>query len=212
MLVQRVMAVMAAYYVAARLGLVLCDPVSKITLFWPATGIAVAALYGWGWKCWPGVYIAVVFAEISVGHSWSVASTIAVTNTLGPLFGAWLLQRVGFHSRFQMRRDALLLLAASACAMTITSVGGTLNLCLSGKIPWSASGSAVLGWWLGDTVGVMIMAPVLLTFPRSHTEAPFQNHIEFTVLIITILVGAHFVFMQGVGIAVLTTPLVVWGA
>lgn len=50
-------------------------------------------------------------------------------------------------------------LVASSASATI----GVASLCLSGLHPWSAFGGLWWLWWLGDLMGVVLTAPLLLT-------------------------------------------------
>ena len=50
-----VLGVAAAYFAAARLGLALAFVEQKVTLVWPPTGVALAALLIFGCRALPGV-------------------------------------------------------------------------------------------------------------------------------------------------------------
>ena len=47
----------AAYALTGRLGQATAIPPGHITLIWPASGIALAALLLWGNRMWPGVWL-----------------------------------------------------------------------------------------------------------------------------------------------------------
>ena len=54
----RLILLIAAYYLAGRIGLSLASYAGQVTLIWPPTGIALFALLVWGVRTWPGVWIA----------------------------------------------------------------------------------------------------------------------------------------------------------
>jgi len=74
-----------AYFVTGWLGLKLPFVGTHITLVWLPAGIAVAALFRWGWRVWPGIYLGVFLVNLAVGSSLPLAAAIVVGNTLGPL-------------------------------------------------------------------------------------------------------------------------------
>src|SRR3954466_12650352 len=83
-----------AYFVTARLGLLL-DAVSGFaTLVWPPTGIALAALLLFGRRLWPGVLLGAACVNLVAGASLPVALAIGAGNTLEVLAGSALLRRV----------------------------------------------------------------------------------------------------------------------
>jgi PAS domain S-box-containing protein len=210
---------LGAYLAGGRFGLILSDPISNITLVWPATGIAVAALVRWGFWCWPGVFLGALLVEKSLAHSWLGASGIAVGNTLGPVVAAWVLTRGKFDAAFERRRDIGVFCLAAMVGMLFSALGGTLNLCLGGKIPWSAFGPAALRWWLGDSGGVLLVGPLLLGLGRRELLQIRGRALEFAALCAATLGGGWMVFMrEGTSVQVHPTtafavlPLVVWGA
>ena len=61
------------YFGAAKLGLQLASAHPSITAVWPPTGIALAALFLFGYRLWPGVALGAalanaVTAEIGRAH------------------------------------------------------------------------------------------------------------------------------------------------
>src|SRR5437879_12436444 len=80
-----------AYFVTARLGLLLDAVAGFATLVWPPSGIALAALLLFGTRLWPGVLAGALCVNLVIGASLPVALGIAVGNTLEALAGSWLL-------------------------------------------------------------------------------------------------------------------------
>src|SRR6266436_6332685 len=105
----------AAYFVTARLGLLLDAVAGFATLVWPPSGIALAALLLFGTRPWPGVLAGALCVNLIIGASLPVALGIAVGNTLEAVAGSWLLRRIGrFDPRLERIDDvkALVLLGA----------------------------------------------------------------------------------------------------
>ena len=208
-----------AYYAGARLGLILSDPVDRITLVWPATGIAVAALLRLGWRITPGIFLAVVLAERAAEHSWGASLGIACTNTLGPLTAFWLMKGLRFDPGFTRAKDGPILAFSAVLGMTVTAAGGALGLVLGERIPWEAFSAAWTRWWLGDSGGVLLMAPLLISLTRENLSGIRRRPAEFTLLCLGIAIGGWLIFFAPGAAgevphlqAFTILPLVAWGA
>jgi integral membrane sensor domain MASE1 len=155
-------AVLAALYVAgARLGLALSFSHEHVTSVWPPTGIAVAALMIFGFRVWPGIFIGALVANLLDGAPLPVAAGIAVGNTLAPLAAAALMRRLRVRPSLERLRDVLwLALGGGLGAMTISATLGTAVLYAAGENKVTALWRI---WWVGDAMGVIILAPLLLT-------------------------------------------------
>src|SRR5438477_13122208 len=118
------MAVLAAiYFGAGKLGLSLAVVQPNITLVWPPTGIAVAAVLFRGSRCWPGIALGAFLVAFSIPEtSLLVALGIALGNTLQALAGGWLLtHRRNFRVSLERVQDVLSLLVYAGLASTILS-------------------------------------------------------------------------------------------
>ncbi|MGH7336659.1 MAG: MASE1 domain-containing protein, partial [Myxococcota bacterium] len=157
-------ALAALYFAAAQLGLTLAFVAPQVTVVWPPTGIALAALILFGLRTWPAVWIGALLANATVAPL-PVAAGIATGNTLEALAGAWLLSRFGFRPSLERMRDVSILLGAGAIASTMISATiGVTSLCIGGVQPWSAFARLWIGWWLGDAMSVLVVAPLLLVW------------------------------------------------
>lgn len=206
-----------AYFLSGRLGLAMPYFGSHVTLVWLPTGIAVAALLRWGRGYWPGIYLGAFLVNLSIGSSWYLAAGIAVGNTLGPMLAAWLLGRAGFHPGFDRRQDITFFVLAAGTGMLASATGGAASLCLAGVAPWSAFGPAWGTWWLGDTVGVLLGGPLLLTLTRAGVEEISGRRGEFLAwcgLAVAVGWGAFIINTgsQPLSLGFLPLPLIAWAA
>jgi signal transduction histidine kinase/CheY-like chemotaxis protein len=154
----------AGYFLTARLGLRLAPPELAISLIWLPTGIATAGLFRWGLRFWPAVTLA---AWVLLRYSFEVHGPqgllIIAGQTAAPVLAAVLLKTLRFHPGFDRRRDIGLFCLAAALGMMASATGGVTGLTLAGLSPWADFGRAWLTWWLGDCMGVLIAAPLLVS-------------------------------------------------
>ncbi len=213
----------AAYYVTGRIGLSFPYVGTHVTLLWPPAGLSVAALLCWGLGCWPGVCVGALLVNAThAGTPLWVAAGIAVGNTLGPLGAAVLLQRVGdFRATMERMRDVLWLIVAVFGAMTISATGGAVFLCVGGIQPWSHFGNNWMGWWIGDALSALIVAPAVLTwsaFPRADLQR-WPRRTEGIAILVSLLVIGQIVFgfwtalpIQHAPLSFLTLVPLIWAA
>lgn len=154
----------AGYFLTARLGLRLAPPELAISLIWLPTGIATAGLFRWGLRFWPAVTLAAwVLLRFSFEVKGPLGFVIIAGQTAAPMLAAFLLKALRFHPDFDRRRDIALFCLAAALGMTASATGGVAGLSLAGLSPWADFGRAWLTWWLGDCMGVLIAAPLLVS-------------------------------------------------
>jgi signal transduction histidine kinase len=155
----------AIYTVVAKLGLALGAVSGFATLVWPPTGISLTAILLLGYRVWPGVAAGALAVNLWVGAPPGVAVGIAIGNTAEALIGAFALRRlIGFRHSLSRLRDVLGLIGLAAVASTLVSAGiGVASLWLGGVVATPRIGETWEAWWVGDMMGDLIVAPLLLT-------------------------------------------------
>lgn len=157
-----------AYFVTARLGLMVPYKESVATLIWLPTGIAVGAIMRWGAVSIPAVFIASLLVELTV-LPFSTSILVAVTNTLGPVLAAYLLPKLHFNHHLYKQKDILLMIVVALLGMLVCATGGVFSLYVTGL----ASADNLLNiwfiWWLGDSLGVLLALPLVLNIGRKGT-------------------------------------------
>ncbi|MGA8839481.1 MAG: SpoIIE family protein phosphatase [Candidatus Aquilonibacter sp.] len=211
-----IIVVAGAYILFAYIGFSMAFGVKQITAIWPPTGIAVAALVLGGKRMWPGVFLGAFIANFTKDESAITALAIAAGNTLGPVLGAYLLRRFNFDRSFARVRDVAVFVAfGSILAMTVTATNGTLQLALAHVFPWSSYGSLWLLWWIGDASGVLLFAPLILTWSdvrRNGILAGNATPIEIAIAVPLTFACAFLEFFSRLPMAFPLYPFVVWAA
>jgi signal transduction histidine kinase len=192
--------VLVAYVLSARLGLTLAPVSGFATLVWPPTGIAVAALLLRGVRLWPAVMLGALVANVWTGASFWAAAAIAIGNTLEAILAVTLLTRVRpFHLDLDRLVDVLALVALAAGISTMVSATvGAAVLRSAGSAQAGHVAETWRAWWVGDALGVLVVAPVLLTW-RGLGELTLSARriLEALALAVAAVGLSCFVFLLG---------------
>ncbi len=189
--------VFAAQFAAGKLGDVLQTISSGgVGPVWPASGIALGALLIWGYSVWPGVAGgAFLLAFLSPLPHWAAVGYAAGT-TLAALIAAFLLRHfVNFRPSLSRLRDVigLILFGALGSAMVSASIGASI-LYASNVRGWSGFGPAWLIYLLGDSMGVLLVTPVMLTFPDLLRIRSWLRFAELVAALLLLTVVCFIIF------------------
>lgn len=210
-----------AYFIAAKLGLLLAFAQTNATPVWPPTGIALAVCLMFGQRVWPGIFLGAFFANLTMltgGFSWMAAFFLALStaagNTLEALLGALLVLRCtnGRHS-FDRTHDTLCFIIFGAMVSTMVSATiGSASFCFySGD--WLRFARMWLTWWLGDGVGAILFAPLLLNWDKQRlTGWTPSKFLEALALLVLLLAMEALVFGVNLPLEYLVAPLLLWTA
>lgn len=194
-------AIAAAYVVAAKLGFRLAFVAEQVTTVWPPTGLAEAALILWGRSLWPAIWLGAFITNAGADVPLWTAASIATGNALEALAAASLLQRVDhFDPTLRRVRDVLAFIVAGGLVATaISATIGSAALCAAGVQPWTRFGSIWPDWWLGDTVGALVVAPALLTSWRRPASWARRVRLESILLVGGSVLATQLIFGQWSG-------------
>lgn len=210
-----VIAVLAGvYFVVARVSLGAAMAHHVVSNIWPPAGIAIFALLRFGMRAWPGIAIGAYFLNITNGITPVGSAAIAAGNVLESVAGAYLLTRVTpIHRALDRVRDALLLIGFAGILSTmIAATVGVGALVATGSAQLGQALHLWLVWWSGDAVGVLVVAPLLLTWTEPESDIPAARlRMLEEVLTFAVLVAATAVlFNAWVGFVYLIFPLMTW--
>jgi signal transduction histidine kinase len=217
----RIVLLAALYTLVGRVGLSIAPVGGFATVVWPPSGIALAALVLYGKALWPGVFLGALFVNLWIGAPVGVALGIATGNTLEPLLGAWALSRVhGFDPSLGRLKDVIALVAIPAVLTTaVSATVGAMSLELGGKIESGEFREVWQAWWIGDMIGDLLVAPLLLTWgaPRKGSEVTRPG--EALALAATVLGVCLFLFgpwqsprLEWLRRANFVIPIMMWAA
>jgi len=133
------------------------------TLVWPPTGIALAALYLYGYRLWPAVFFGAFLTNLITGAPAGVALGIGLGNGLEALLGAYFLRDVlEINPLLRRLYDSLSFIGTAVAVPILAATIGVGSLTLGGIIPASAFAITWAAWWLGDVLGALILGAFLI--------------------------------------------------
>jgi signal transduction histidine kinase len=210
-----------AYFAAAKLGLSLAFATKQVTAIWPPIGIALASLLLLGFRIWPGIFLGAFLANATSGEPLFTALGIGFGNTLAGVVGALLLRRYcKFHISLERTRDVRSLVTVAVVSTMVSATLGTLNLGIAGLVDWSTFGSVWLVWWVGDTLGMLLFAPFLLSWwVRPRFQWRDWRFVEYAALFVSVSVASYLTFARLLDpdersymMAYSTFPFLIWAA
>ncbi len=214
-------AVGVAYFLAARLSLLLLSKPDGVAVFWPASGVAAGVLIALGpgarWPVAAGAMVATIVANVLGDRGLSSALVFALCNAGEALLTGWLIERY-FGSGFSLDRlsHVLGLVAAAVVATTVSGIGGT-----AGFLYFHSSTSSILTtwqhWFASDALGIITVAPLIIEFAAAARLRPPRRELgEGIAALVTLVALSGFVVLlpQGfwgtvVPIALLF-PMLLW--
>lgn len=168
----RLLCLALAYFLLARLGLLLAIPPGYATAIWPASGLAIAALLLWGYPMAIGVFIGSLAVNASVSAipaplnlaNLYLPAAIASGSALQAVVGKYLVERYcaapwTFH---RLSQTLLLIGLGGLLASLVSASVGSLSLLTFGIIDHAAFADSWFTWWLGDSLGIIVFAPLIL--------------------------------------------------
>jgi signal transduction histidine kinase len=196
-----------AYYASGRLGLLLAIPPGYATAVFPASGIALAAILLYGYRMAPGILAGSFAVNLSQGFeaaaplaSLAVPLAIAIGATTQAALGAYLIRRfVGYVNVLTQELDLIrILMLGGPIACTLNATVSVLVLWLAGKLSTEVALLNWWTWWIGDCIGVLVFAPLVLVWALRPIGAWLQRQLFVTVPLVGLyaMVVAVFVFVS----------------
>ena len=206
---------------AGKLGLSMAFVHPSSTAVWPATGIALTAFLILGYRVWPGIFIGAFLVNITTAGSVLTSLGVATGNTLEGLLGAYLVLRFANGRRaFDCASDTFRFAAIALASTAIAATVGVTSLSLGGYAAWGQYREIWLTWWLGDAVGAMLVAPLLvLWISNFRLRFKWREYAELLALLVGLVLTAQIVFLglflrvpRDFPLEYLCIPFLIWAA
>lgn len=211
------LAVVAIYFLGAKLGLCLAFKHSSISPVWPPTGIAISALLLLGTNRWPAILVAAFLANDSFTPAGALVSCgIAIGNTLEAVVGASLIRRLSPRQDYFSSWEGVARFLFFGCAIStaVSASIGTLSLHLGGSLAWRDVPPLWFTWWIGDAGGALVVVPWVFSLAAAvRYRWNYWKVAEAIALVGTSLLACHLTFgTPSLPIAFLHIPVFIWAA
>ncbi|MFV1850567.1 MAG: CHASE domain-containing protein [Thalassospira sp.] len=199
--IARSLVIALCYFATGYAGLQLPFFGTSVTLVWPPSGIAIAAMVFWGWRYFPAVFIGALLVNLATSPSVPAAVMIAAGNTLAAVLPGLLINRLAGKYPLTKFRGMMIFLAFGGVASpAISALLGTTSLSTLVIGDFSKFAQIWQGWFLGDLVGAVVVGPLALRLMNWRmSQRSFQQYGELAFIAIATVILAS---------AVQTTPLI----
>ncbi|MEG4440439.1 ATP-binding protein [Microcoleus sp. AT9_B5] len=191
-----------------------------ISPVWPGTGWMFATLLEWGYSRWLGIFMGQSIATLIM--TWSISqsrwNTIFVLNsisvTIWNLLAVFVIRR-STRTKFPFNEvnHAVIFIAVSFLGVSLpNALIGACSFTYYKLVPLSDFLKTFTGWWIGDSIGILLFTPFLLTcFKKQKFYAP-QSWLSGEFLIIAILLGTviKFALFESQPVEYLLLPPLLW--
>jgi PAS domain S-box-containing protein len=173
-----------------------------ITPWNPPAGLSFALLLRFGWRFAPAVFVAVMLSDFVVREVRTAPWALPLVAALiagGYAAAADLLRRkVRVSPALDRRNDLVALLGGALAAASAIAPAVIAVFCAAGLLAWREFAELALRFWVGDVLGIVVLAPfLLLTFAegrRWHALARHETAIEYGLQLAAIGAGLWIIF------------------
>lgn len=168
------------------------------SVLWPSSGLALAVLLLGGRRYAWGVFLGALLTHVLADSSIWTPVPIAAGNTLEALGGAWLLTHASkFDVQLRSSRDyARLILLGGCVAGFIGAATGPTVLLIAGIYTPDNYLIEMLYWWMGDVLGVVLIAPLILVWRQLPADwSGFKRQAEIVMLFVLVFLAGQVIFL-----------------
>ena len=134
-----------------------------VAMFWPASGLALAAVLLGGNRFAAAVLVGAVFANWIAGNHLDTAILLGFCNFLEALIGAWLLKRVSpIDTGLNRARDHFRLFLFGGVLAPITSAAAGATIIVAQSLSLDSWLHNFQYWWMGNSLGILVFTPLIL--------------------------------------------------
>lgn len=209
-----------ATFGGAELGRALSFP-NVFALYWPPSGIYLAALFLAPPRRWPEFIIASWGANFCSdvlfhGTPGLLSTCFWVANTIEAISGACVLRLcVGNSLQLNRVRDVVaLVLTACFVGPVLGATVGAGAIVLSDLSRIGEFGSSWLSWWISSVLGILLVAPPIINFHtrlNRVTWRPAGRANEAACVLTCLVLTSVLVFhLQSLPIAFVALPVLLW--
>jgi len=202
------------------------EPALAISVVWPATGLSLATLLLFGYRAGVGVFVGNFAFNIFVLiiyptaihltplHKIIIATFISTGSFAQALISAYIIRTYSTPLIFRTVQDVFIfLIPASMLSCLIGSTVGVATLAIEGGLDKSLILPVWLTFWLGDTVGIYVITPLIVVWTLRYQEIRFSDHIpSFICMVFLFGLFSFSTYFFDYPLPHLFVPLSIWAA
>jgi PAS domain S-box-containing protein len=200
-----------AYFIPGKLGFLLALPPDASTAIWPSSGFASAGIILLVYRALPGVFFAsLVLNLINLNQRLSIVEifspailgyiTMPMFIALGALCesftASYIIKRfIGFPNSFSHWQDVLILFLGAGLIGAIPSPTIAVTMFyFKGYIASTEYWYSWCSWWIGNSLGIIAITPVLVTLfsPKKYISNKRKIYIATPLLVMLTLIAVIF--------------------
>ena len=196
------------YWGASLCTQLLAIPPDYATPVWPSAGVALGFVVVHGGSMYPGIFLGALVANIHSAFiqglplspdQISFAAAVSFGAVIQAGVGRFLMVRLHLlpHQLTQGTQIIQFLLVVGPLSCLVNSLNGATLLGLYGIVPWSGWLSNWIVWWVGDSVGALVITPFMVRMLRFSSEQSRGWPSALMPVIFLALVVASFYFVRG---------------
>lgn len=210
------------YFVLAKFGLLFATIGPSVSPVWPPSGLSVGAILMFGPRLAPGILAGSFLVNALLPMSPWTALAMGFGNVLEALLAfQWFGRGRCYETSLNRLAEVFRFLALAAILPSAASaLGGIASLTVGGQIDWENCGGAIQTWWLGNLIGVLVGAPVLLATRRNaFARWTAARLLEATLMLGGLATSCYLIFVRGwetpyadAPLAFIPFPFLIWAA
>ena len=190
-------------------------------LFWPSAGLAFASIWWFGRRAVAGILLGALMFYIFILSDTKVSHILpsSFAPALEALLAVWWLRRQGISDIFQDAESIFqFILVGVLLTPMFAATIGTATLHLNGMLLSTTPWQTWLAWWIGDSMGILLVAPFLLSLPHFREYIPSISKLIELLSVGILLVWLWFnLFMAPPALnlpplSFTVIPLIIWVA
>lgn len=209
------------YFVAAQISLLVSFRDLQITPVWLPSGIAIGFVLRFGWQVLPGLFVGDLVAALVFGTSPPAAVGIALAGVAEAVLASQLLLRNQARTQApatSLRQVVATILLGAGLSPIVSVALGLGSMIAAGIVKLEDFWIAAAVWWTGDTIGILLMLPLLATSILMPGSRFFRHWSNFAALGLTgavtalVFYGSDATTVANLAYVFLLFPFVVWAA
>jgi signal transduction histidine kinase len=204
----------ALYIALAQVGLIYATAPGRVSAIWPLAGVVLVALLRGGVRLWPAILIGDLLTALWIGLPPLAAVGVSLGTTAEALLGAWVIRRAtGGEPSSDHLRDIAVLIIAAGVGPGIGGMIASAGLLWGGEITRADLSTTWSTWWIGDMIGVLLVAPLLIRCDRYfRRNMSLSLAAEGAALYLSLAVVTVTLFRGNLDYSYLVAPFIIWAA